>query len=387
MVVVSVGAGAMQYPFIQALHQRGYQIVAFGKGRNSDEAIALCSHFAPIDTSDSDSAIAWLRSLNLSISAAGSFAGGPAIDTLQAICNEFNLPTKVPEYLRVGMDKLRQQELYKRFQLSAIETWQLDAGEPLPSEIHELTDFIVKPSIGRGSAGVLKMNLAELEQAVNAQTLPAGTIIQEFKSGAEYRVLLMVQQGEIKILAPIYRNSYENTFLLGRLQYHTGHLNRLHHYFSEMIQRLKIVDAVIKADLMVSPDGIDMIEMDIGVGGGYYFKAFISELLQQDLIETYIDLIVGAPVKAIKPVHEQLCMDYIYNWHGIPITYDITAIESELNTLTGPHRILINQLRPERTGQHSSNADFLFTVIHSNAEITNTQINQHLNPLFIPVAT
>lgn len=385
MVIVSVGAGTMQYPFIHALHSRGHQIVAFGKGRNSDRAVSLCSHFKAIDTSDHNAAIAWLKSLELPISAAGSFAGGKAIDTLQAICSEFNLPTRVPDYLHVGMDKIRQQELYQKFQLSTIRTWRLSDTEPLLPVLSNLKDFIVKPAIGRGSAGVLRMSYGELEHAVHTRTLLPGTVIQEFKEGIEFRVLLMVQQGTIKVLAPIHRCSFEGTFLLGRLAYSNEHLPRLHRYLDEMVRRLNIVDAVIKADLMINDDDIDMIEMDIGVGGGYYFKAYISDLFQQDLIETYIDLITGTPIKAIEAVNDLLCMDYIYNLHGTPTTYEPTKIEAELNALVGPHRILINQLRPEQTGHHNSNADFLFTVIHSNPEITNTMINQQMNSILVPV--
>ena len=56
-VVISVGMGPQQLAFIKRLKENGYTVVAFGKGKNSAEAIHLCDYSAELDTHDPEAAI------------------------------------------------------------------------------------------------------------------------------------------------------------------------------------------------------------------------------------------------------------------------------------------------------------------------------------------
>lgn len=379
-LVVSVGAGTTQFPFIKALKDKGYRVAAFGRGRNDKEAILLCDYFQEIDTSDHVAAIRWLNSLPEKIVAAGSFAGGVAINTLQEICRYFHLPTKIPEFLSVGMNKFEQQQLYEQYHLSTIRTFKYKDIQNNPNLVGDISHFIIKPSVGRGSAGVYQVNQLQMKQILKEDRLSADDMIQELKDGVEYRMLVIAQDYTLKLLAPIKRDSYHGSFLLGRLSYHSEHIDQIKLYVTKMLRKLNLKDVVLKADIIVNESGIDLIEMDIGVGGGLYFKQYISYLFNYDIINEYIYFITGNEVKSSSTIKEKVVMDYVYNLSGRPIAYDIETCRSKLMEQLGKDVVIIpNRLHPEKSGKFEVNSDFIFCVIHQNQGMKNDELNKFIN--------
>lgn len=379
-LVVSVGAGSPQVPFIQTLKDRGFKVASFGKGRNDEEAISLSDYFSEIDTSNFKEAINWLNSLPFEVGAVGSYAGGVAINTLQEISRYYNLPTNIPVYLSVGMDKLEQQKLYEEYNLSTIKTFGYNDLENTQDIINEISNFIIKPAIGRGSAGVSKVNQTQLKEIINKGNLNKGDMIQELRTGEEYRMLIIIQNYELKLIAPIKRESFGNTFLLGRLSYNPDNYNIIESYVQNMTDKLNLKDVIIKADVIVNGDIVDMIEMDIGVGGGIYYKQFIEKLFNYDITNEYINLITGGNVTSSKYVNEDVVMDYVYNLSGKPISFNKEKVQTEVsNFLQQEISIVQNLLQPEKSGKFSSNSHFIFCIIHRNSTIDNNELNQYIN--------
>lgn len=381
-LVVSVGAGYPQYPFIQALKERGYKVAAFGVGRNDERAVQLCDYFSYIDTKDAEKAIAWIESLPEPITAAGSYAGGKAITTLQKISNYFALPTSIPERLCVGMDKSSQQILYNEYGLSSIQTYTLEDILQSGTEMDH-RQFIVKPRIGRGSSDVYQWNGAKLKQKIQSGEITADDIIQEFRQGTEYRLLAIINHREVKLVAPIQRKSFRDTFFLGRLSYMNNEENqkRIEQYMKESATSLGLNHCIIKADIIVSDKTIDMIEMDIGVGGGHYYKTYVGELYGYDLVDDYIQLIHGKTISKKEINYSSKVMDYVYNLQGVPIHYSAETTSRLLTEFLGPHKIIKNFLNPEKTGSFNSNADFVFGIIHENTEVSNDEVNEFVNEM------
>lgn len=379
-LVVSVGAGSPQVPFIKTLKEKGYKVASFGKGRNDIEAIELSDYFSEIDTTDFKGAINWLNSLPYEIGAVGSYAGGVAINTLQEISRYYNLPTNIPENLSVGMDKLKQQELYEKYKLSTIKTFQIEELQSNPNLINDISRFIVKPAIGRGSAGVSEVDQLQIRNIINDKSLNEGDMIQELRDGDEYRMLIIIQDYELKLIAPIKRESFQDTFLLGRLSYNPDNYNVIEKYVQDMTSKLNLKDVIIKADVIVNDDIVDMIEMDIGVGGGIYYKQLIEELFNYDITNEYINLITGSNVSKSNRVDEDVVMDYVYNLSGKPIVYDKNRIKKDVSEfLQKDVTIVQNLLKPELSGKFASNSDFIFCVVHRNENIANYELNTYIN--------
>lgn len=363
-VILSIGMGPTQLDFIKRLHELGFSIAAFGKGKNSQEAIDLCDYTAEIDTRDFEGAVNWVNSLPVKVAAVGSFAGGAAVTTVQKLANHFKVCTKVPDELIVGSDKIRQQTLYEKYGLSSIKTWkakELDKDTILAS--NEDT-FILKPAIGRGSEGITIMGRKELLEALDS--LSDEDIIQVVRHGTEYRCVIVVQNGELKLVAPILRRSYRDTVFLGVLSYSDKDLERLNGFVADFIKKANITNSIIKADIIVSDKSIDVIEMDIGVGGGSYYKTFVSRVYGRNLMDEYINLITGREVKVFEVEHPLLRMDYVFNHNPEPVCYDLLECQKFFDDKFGKSEIQINKLHPETKGGFSSNADFIFTVMYES---------------------
>lgn len=373
--IVSVGAGLAQEPFINELYSLGYGVISFGYGKNSKSAIEKCDYFKELDTHDYVEVINWLKSLPVNIHGAGSFAGGGAILTLQKILSAFDLPTRLNESLQIGTDKGEQQQFYHQNGLSSIQTWTKRNFNL--NETND-TDFIIKPAIGRGSERVKRVKRGEITDIINTE-LTDEDVIQSFVNGPEFRVLVVVQGYEVKLLAPLKRVSFRGTFLLGRLFYPNVNLREIKKYYQDLIKKLDIKDAIIKSDIILSNNSINMIEMDIGVGGGVYYKNYISKLMGYDLLSNYIRLITNEPVDSEYTLNNNLKMDYVFNINGTPVDYNDEELSSLLIGKVGKHTIVKNFLEPQKHGKCSSNAHFIFTVIHQNNQVSNDEINHYVN--------
>lgn len=363
-IVVSVGMGPGQTEFIRRLKKYGYRVAAFGKGNNSDEAIELADYTEYIDTKDVEGAIKWLDSLGKKIIAIGSYAGGQAVTTVQMLSNYYGVSTKVPNELIVGSDKIMQQKMYQKFDLSRISTWKFSEISEECVMREELSSFIMKPVIGRGSEGIIFLSKEEVLNKIKKQEYSAGDILQGVVDGDEYRCLVIVQDGELKLLAPIHRISYKETVFLGVLQFSDKHLNELECFFGELVKKTGINNSIIKVDVIVSEKSIDVIEMDIGVGGGSYFKKYISCLYDCDIMDVYIKLITNQRIPQISVKYPNLRMDYVYNNKRVQIEYDVNECIQKLEEKYGKVVLQINVLHPERKSSYDSNADFVFCVIH-----------------------
>ena len=375
--ILSIGAGYPQEEFADAVKVRGYQLISIGKGKNSPYVISKSDIFAELDTHSFAEVDAWIEKNKIKFDAAGSFAGGGAILTLQKINLKYNMPTQIPEELMVGMDKFSQAYLYEKYGLTSIKSWH--AKE---IDIDELDEerYVVKPSVGRGSVGVEFVDKDVLINKLVKKEIPEEDIIQNFRVGTEYRMLLIAQGGGIKLLAPVLRKSYKNTSFLGRLSCSMEHNDRISNYCERMIKEMGITNGIIKFDILVSEKHIDMIEMDISVGGGIYFKRYIEKLFEWDIINKYIDLILNIPIEKVMIKNNSLVMDYVFNETGKPFSMN----EEEMNTflsdkIRGEYKIVYNKFRPWESGKFGSNADFICTIIHSDDNYDTESLSDLLN--------
>lgn len=375
--IVSVGMGTGQYEFIKKAKSKGYTVIAFGKGKNSEEAIALADYTNELDTTDVQGAIEWIDSLPVEVIGVGSMAGGRAIETVQKLAGYYNVCTAVPESLIVGNDKISQMKLYKEYGLSSIQTWKADE---VPDNLDPHVNYIIKPAKGRGSEGIRIVNCNELKDVIAACGLEADDIVQTVVEGEEYRCLVMIQNGKIVFTAPVHRLSYSDTVFLGRLRYDDKHLAKLAEHFERFINKSGLKNGVIKADVLVDKGSLNVIEMDIGVGGGIYYQTFLADLYNRDIVSDYIDIITNVPVAPYESPAVKLAMDYVFNRNDYPVEYDLEKCKEVLSDAVKLVRIQVNALHPENKAGFCSNADFILTVIYEyNDKCQKDEIDRLIN--------
>jgi len=366
-VYVSVGMGPGQHDFIKHLKERGFTVAAFGKGKNSEEAMRMCDYCAEIDTRDYEAAAKWLDSLNINVIAVGSYSGGQAVRTVTKLSNYFHTATCIPDEIISDNTKIGQQRMLEKHGLSSIKTFGLREFENV-GELNLTDKYVVKPDVGRGSEGVKIVSYAELSDIYRGSLEDDKTVVQSFRKGTEYRCVLMINEGKIILLAPVKRTSYKNTVFLGVLEYSDKDYNNIYTFFESFVKRAGIVNSVIKTDVIVSADCIDVIEMDIGAGGGMYYKKYVGSLFGINLMDEYINLTLGKKLDEFKVTNPCLRMEYVFNNFSYPVGYDIEECMKALSDRFGEAEIVRNILEPEKKGGYASNADFIFTVIRSKKQ-------------------
>lgn len=110
-------------------------MISIGKGNNSEYVISKSDIFAEVDTHSFEDVDKWISENNINFDAAGSFAGGGAILTLQKINMKYNMPTRIPDDLMVGMDKFSQADLYEKYNLTSIKSWTASELETVPEDL------------------------------------------------------------------------------------------------------------------------------------------------------------------------------------------------------------------------------------------------------------
>lgn len=379
--IVSIGAGENQLEFIKKAKKMGYKVASLGKGRNSNEAIELSDYFSEIDTSDLDTIVKWLDSLKINIKAIGTLAGSCDSKTLLKLNNYYNLATSINEELIVGMEKEVQQKMYSKHGISNLKTYTTSEILKDIELIEDSQEYIVKPSIGGGSQDVFILSGNDLMDTILKKELVDNFVVQPVSYGKEYRVLIMIQNGEIKLLSPILRNNFKNTFFLGKLQYCSCEkdMNRIYKHAVNFINSMGIINSIIKYDIIVEKNNITLIEMDIGIGGGIYFQKYISEIFDTDIIELYLKLITGVDIEKFNAKNLDLITEYVFNEKNSPIKYNREQCERVLKEKFGFKEITHNSLKPVNKKEFSSNADFIFSVIHNNKFLNDWEINDYVN--------
>ena len=116
--------------------------------------------------------------------------------------------------------------------------------------------------------------------------------------------------------------------------------------------------------------------MDIGVGGGKYFKNFINSSTGIDIIELYLDLILGKEISATTETLTRFkLMDYCYIEKN---RYNLNKemINNFFKKLLGNCIIQYNSmLEKEFLSKAEVNSDFIVAAIHHRHDISNQEIN------------
>ena len=83
-----------------------------------------------------------------------------------------------------------------------------------------------------------------LIKLVENKQLAKNKIIQTVVTGTEYRIVVIVQNKKIKLLAPIMRKSYRKTLFLGELSYSDKHLIKIQKFVQSFIDKFCVINSI-----------------------------------------------------------------------------------------------------------------------------------------------
>src|SRR5690606_5328192 len=77
-------------------------------------------------------------------------------------------------------------------------------------------------------------------------SLPTNYIVQEYIEGTEYRIVCLVKNKNIKFIAVMERDNFDNTFFTGRLKPEVIRDESIWNFVKKVVKKLLINDSVLK---------------------------------------------------------------------------------------------------------------------------------------------
>ncbi len=179
---------------------------------------------------------------------------------------------------------------------------------------------IIKPIVGRGGRGVLRITDSELLARMFGEVAGMGTdqrvLIQEYLPGPQISSESIVVDGvahtamyagrNYEHLAEFAPYIIENGGWLPAL-ISTTEQERLDQTVQAVAESYGITNGFIKGDLVLTPDGVKVIEFAARMGGGYAVSHSIPATHQVNLVEQAIKLALGRQIDTedLKPRYRQ----------------------------------------------------------------------------------
>ncbi len=312
--VLVIGAGYWQIPLIKTVQRLGYRAVAID--RNPDaEGGSTADRFEPIDITDSDSTARLGREIG--IAGIVSDQTDMSVPTLAAVAEDLNLPGPSMETAHNTTNKARMRELAGKAGLSnpryrvcgsvgeaknVIDEDHPDAsgGVGLPC--------VVKPTDSQASRGVQLIHrrkdlIPAFEEAFKFSR-EGRILVEEFLDGTEVTVEGCRYAGETHLLGTsLKRHTPPPHIIAINLDFPAPlpdiTMREIHNIYIRLVDGLGIEAGSIHGELIVTDEGIYLVEMANRGGGSGTSSHCIPAMSGIDLLEANVNYATGRehPVK------------------------------------------------------------------------------------------
>lgn len=369
-LILCVGAGQQQFPFMSKLLRLGCNLAAFDRDPQAP-GFELTDHHSAISTWDAPRALAWVQRLRMQPDAVMCFSYGKALVTQQALLDALDLPGALPpELAAISGDKAL---LARCLQASGARELVL-SPECGVDRVRKHAAYIIKDRYGGSSRNIAR---------VDAQTLKAklpfidwaSTVVEPVFEGQEYRIAAIFQHGRPLVINRLRRESLPGTFLTARLcsepETNSVEAGALWSFLEKMHPNLS---APVKADII----GKKIIEIDFGLSGDYLERHMTEFSGASDITPALLDLYLGCSLPPLTPVPQGCTLDYIFLEIGQTFTLSYADIQSRANAILGDFKII--PIQPEGTsdGRRATNMDALFAILHRQPERRHQELSTWL---------
>ena len=371
--VISVGAGKNQVCLIKRLVERGYNVISFDKNINSPGK-KLSYMFNNISTWHYGNAIQWLDSLKLNFKGALCFSYGKALISQQKIIDHYSMNCKINNsFINIMEDKSFQRKILRNFNLSTIKEYN-NYCNVIHNE--EYKNFIIKDKMGGSSNNIFLVENKCYDHNIVEKLFKNGYIIQEYLNGTEYRIITLVEDKEIKFISIMKRNNLQKTFFTGRLNPKSSYDKEIVLLIEKIIQKFRIIDSVLKIDVIKGENRIEILEIDFGIGGDYFETIISPKCYSYDFIDNYINLMLGLPVDEKKTLDNELCFDYIYNINKKEnLIIDYNKIFDIADKYFSEYDIVNIKEQGQLVQYPRSNMDAILGIVHNRKDLSNYDVN------------
>jgi biotin carboxylase len=339
-LLLIIGAGREQVPAYTLAKQKGYRVVGTdidpsAPGFDVADFSLLCS------TRDVEATLAAVTTFHQKHPIIGVMTIANDVPyTVSRVAEALGLPCAPSDCVQRLTDKLEMKARFQSADVTTPEFWLVESVEALTARAGLLNEgpFILKPSDGRGSRGVLYIdNRADLAWAFNhAMSVCANgrLILERFIVGPQLSVEGMFVDGQYYAVAYADRN-YEN---MGETrphivedggvipsQYEGPILEEVRDLIERGARALGLTFGSVKADIVLGKNGPEIIELAGRLSGNYLATHHIPMAYGVDLVGALIDVCMGKAItaKALIPSKQK----YLGVRYFFPIAGVIESIE------------------------------------------------------------
>ena len=345
-----LGAGPVQMGAVKRAKELGYYVIALDGDHNAP-GFKLADKYGVLDIREPESCVAYARQEG--VDGVICVAVDAAIRSVAAVAESLGLPGLSSEGAFNATSKQRMRECWVESGVPSTGFRVCLEKKDAIDAFHELGEMVViKPSDSAGSRGVTWVNDLELVPELFKKAMEFSrdgiVLVEEYIHGTEISVEAMMCDNVFHPIAFSDKKRTELPYLLDIAvlfpSEKSDSLQREAFYIVEKAARSLGVDMCpIHAELIISPDGLRMVELAARGPGFKVFTDMIPWSSGIDVVAKSLHMAMGESVQFTDPVNRGAVLLFpqhspatVKNISGLDAAYEVPDIyDLEINILAG----------------------------------------------------
>lgn len=328
MKILVLAGGYDQIALINKIKNYGHSVILADYYPNPPAKTAADVHYQ-ISTLDEDAVckLAQEERVDMIVTACTD----QALLTVASVSEKLGLPTYLSKQTAVNVtNKSNMKKLLTDNHIPTAQSYIFQSEEEIDYNIFEqFYPLVVKPCDCNSSKGVVKVHsYAEVKEAVDeafAMSRSHQIVIEEFMEGAELSIDIWHDKEGIKLLSVTEtrkRKNAESDFTICGSAY-PAKINQedekqICKIAGEIIRGFELKKGPLLIQAIKTENGIKVIEFSARMGGGTKYE-LIESISGVDIMEIYMQLVLGQEISDVAPKQTSKCIEmiYLYAQNGI----------------------------------------------------------------------
>lgn len=300
--IMVLGAGQFQAPLIQFCKKQGHRVIAVDYNPKA-EGFRFSDIALPISTIDKEKILEAARTHR--IDAIVTTSDYP-VRTVAYVCEQLNLVGLSSYAAKACTDKSLLREIMKREGIYTPKFWCISDLQQLTCLEKIAFPVVIKPvdsSASRGVRLVTKFgDLAKIYNDTIVYSKSKKVIIEEYIDGPEYSIEVLVQHGNVHIIAITEKTTSELPYFIEERHIVPANLSiqdsqRISSLVNNIIQVVKLDNSAAHVEVRLTSSGPVLIEMGARLGGDYITSDLVPLATGVNMLANIVEIALGEPVQ------------------------------------------------------------------------------------------
>lgn len=327
MKVFVLAGGFDQIALIEELKKRGHDVILADYLEHPPAQSFVRKHFR---VSTLDEQAVYNIALQENVDLITTACTDQALLTVAKVSEKLGLPCYInSEVAKNVTDKFFMKKIFRNNNIPTANFCAIDDSRIIDCRTLDVNfPVIVKPCDCNSSKGVIKvednLNLEEAVRCAFNLSRTRKVIIEEYIDGQEISVDVWVDRENAKVLSvsksqKIKKNTdaftiYESCYPVCLSEFE---FEKIKNIAKKISDTFGIYNSPMLIQVLVKDGNVNVIEFSARMGGGSKYK-FIEYMSGVDIMDTYVNMILGNESQLVNPVMSPDCIevDYVYGSKG-----------------------------------------------------------------------